>query len=328
MNKALFLCLLTVFLFTSCDDGKNNLNNGETSGKINTVSVIIDDELWNGEIGDSLRNKFASPVLGLPQEEPILTINQFPVKLLEGFMYNSRNIIVVKKTSKSEYKLEENEVKNPQIVARFSGKTVQELIDSIQTNANSIVQKIKLSEIKLYQKQIQSQPLADSKLISNKFNVNLTIPAKYKVMLNVKNFIWMKKEITSGNLSIIAYELPFSSIKDNFNAVNRIIKVRDSIGFKYIHGSVPKTRMITEQAYAPFLDRIFVYGKFTFETKGNWELTHDFMGGPFLNYAIIDKENNRILILEGFCYAPSKQKRDLMFELEAIIKSVVFLKNK
>ena len=147
-------------------------------------------------------------------------------------------------------------------------------------------------------------------------------------MLNVKNFIWMKKEITSGNLSIIAYELPFSSIKDNFNAVNRIIKVRDSIGFKYIHGSVPKTRMITEQAYAPFLDRIFVYGKFTFETKGNWELTHDFMGGPFLNYAIIDKENNRILILEGFCYAPSKQKRDLMFELEAIIKSVVFLKNK
>ena len=124
MNKALFLCLLTVFLFTSCDDGKNNLNNGETSGKINTVSVIIDDELWNGEIGDSLRNKFASPVLGLPQEEPILTINQFPVKLLEGFMYNSRNIIVVKKTSKSDYKLEENDNKNPQIVARFSGKTV------------------------------------------------------------------------------------------------------------------------------------------------------------------------------------------------------------
>ncbi len=189
MNKTLFLCLLIPFFFTSCNDSKNNINNGQTPGKVNTVSVIIDDELWNGEVGDSLRNKFAFPVLGLPQEEPIFTINQFPVKLLEGFMSNSRNIIVVKKTSKSEYKLEENENKNPEIVARFSGKTVQELLDSIQTNANTIVQKIKESEIRLYQKQIKNQPLANSKLISDKFNVNLTIPSKYKVMLNVKNLI-------------------------------------------------------------------------------------------------------------------------------------------
>jgi hypothetical protein len=42
------------------------------------------------------------------------------------------------------------------------------------------------------------------------------------------------------------------------------------------------------------------------------------MSGPFINYAIIDKENNRVLVLEGFCYSPSKEKRDLMLELEAI----------
>jgi hypothetical protein len=52
------------------------------------------------------------------------------------------------------------------------------------------------------------------------------------------------------------------------------------------------------------------------------------MNGPFINYAIQDKTNNRILVIEGFCYAPSKQKRDLMFELEAIIKSVQFFKKK
>jgi hypothetical protein len=50
------------------------------------------------------------------------------------------------------------------------------------------------------------------------------------------------------------------------------------------------------------------------------------MSGPFVNYAIVDKTNNRVLFLEGFCYAPSKDKRDLMLELEAIIKSVRFLK--
>ena len=66
-------------------------------------------------------------------------------------------------------------------------------------------------------------------------------------------------------------------------------------------------------------------GKKTFETKGTWELQNDYMSGPFINYAIIDKERNRIIVLEGFCYAPSKEKRDLVQELEAIIKSVKIL---
>jgi len=55
---------------------------------------------------------------------------------------------------------------------------------------------------------------------------------------------------------------------------------------------------------------------------------NDYMLGPFINYSIIDRTNKRVLVLEGFCYAPSKEKRDLMFELESIIKSVEFLKKK
>lgn len=50
------------------------------------------------------------------------------------------------------------------------------------------------------------------------------------------------------------------------------------------------------------------------------------MAGSFINYAIVDKAYNRILVLEGFCYSPSKEKRDLMQELEAIIKSVHVIK--
>jgi hypothetical protein len=86
--------------------------------------------------------------------------------------------------------------------------------------------------------------------------------------------------------------------------------------------------MVTEPAFSPYLSKTKIYNKETFETKGNWELLHDFMSGPFINYAIVDKPNHRILVVEGFCYAPSKQKRDLMFELEAVIKSMQFLKKK
>ena len=102
MKKALFFALFFTVFFLSCIQKKDS-KTAKTSGKINAISVIIDDPLWNGEIGDSIRNKFASSVIGLPQEEPLFNINQFPLKLLEGYMTNSRNIIVVKKEAKNKF---------------------------------------------------------------------------------------------------------------------------------------------------------------------------------------------------------------------------------
>jgi hypothetical protein len=142
-----------------------------------------------------------------------------------------------------------------------------------------------------------------------------------------KNFIWLKSEITSGNNSVLIYQLPLSSIR-KATAMSSIVRSRDSIGRLYIHGTVLRSRMITEEAYSPYFSKVILAGKEAYETKGTWEMKNDFMTGPFINYAIVDKPNNRILILEGFCYAPSKEKRDLMFELESIIKSVQFLKKK
>ena len=55
-----------------------------------------------------------------------------------------------------------------------------------------------------------------------------------------------------------------------------------------------------------------------------WEVKNDFMAGPFINYMISDSIKKNWLVLEGFCFAPSLKKRDLMFELNTILKSVEF----
>ncbi|WP_269686221.1 DUF4837 family protein [Flavobacterium lacustre] len=323
MNKTHFLYLLFTLIFFSCSK-KNDVLPRETSGKINTISVIIDDPLWNGEIGDSIRNKFASPVIGLPQEEPLFTINQYPVKLLEGFATDSRTIIVVKKAAKNSFEINKNQYASPQNVFHISGKTSAAIIDTIEKNAPKIVQMIKEMEIAETQK-INKQSLINPKIITNKFHITLNIPSGYEYMLHKSKFIWLKKEIISGNMSLLIYQVPLHSIKKGDNEIASIVRMRDSIG-KYIHGTDPNTPMITEEGYAPYLFKIQLDGKPTYETKGTWELKNDFMAGPFINYAIVDKAYSRILVLEGFCYSPSKEKRDLMHELEAIIKSVHIVK--
>jgi len=297
----------------------------KATGKINTISVIIDDQLWNGEIGDSIRNKFASPVIGLPQEEPLFTINQYPIKLMEGFMTDSRTIIIVKKEEKNKFEIKKNQYALPQNVFHISGKTNDDILENIEKNAPKIIQIIKETEITENQR-IIDQALLNTKIITNKFHISLKVPSGYSYVIQKSNFIWLKKEIISGNNSLLIYQVPISSIKKDSNLISNIIKMRDSIGNLYIHGTEPDSRMITEEGYAPYFSKIKLDGKETYETKGTWELKNNFMAGPFINYAIVDKEHDRILVLEGFCYSPSRKKRDLMHELESIIKSIIILK--
>ena len=319
MNKTLFLWFLVSVLASSCSFKEDKLP-AESSAAINTISVIIDDQLWNGEVGDSIRNKFASPVLGLPQEEPLFSINQYPVKLFEGFSTDSRNIIIVKKDNENKFEFKENEFATPQNAFHISGKTSFEIIDLLERNAPEIIKKMRAIEI-IHNQKIFKDSLLDTKKIRKKFNIDLLVPSKYEYVMRRRNFIWLKSEIITGNISLIIYQIPWKSIRPN-NAVNDIIKTRDSIGRAYIHGSDFGTKMVTEAAYSPYFSKTVLAGNKCYETKGTWQMKNDFMSGPFINYVIFDKAHRRLLVLEGFCYAPSKEKRDLMFELESMIKSI------
>jgi hypothetical protein len=322
-HNYLLLILFSFCLFSCIDTPENTIL--KTSGKTNSISIIIDDQLWVGDIGDTIRNKFAAPVVGLPQEEPIFTINQYPVKLLEGYSSNSRNIIIIKKESKSRFEINENEFAKPQNVVHISGKTALEILDTIQKNAPLIIQKIQNTETQELQKTF-SKSVLDSKKIAKKFAVSINIPKTYKIVLQKPKFLWLKKEITSGSTSLMIYEVPTNTIKRDKNALKSISRMRDSIGNLYVHGAVRYSRMISQPSFVPILNRTLLIEKDLWQTRGVWEMENDFMSGPFVNYCIFDRVKDRIVVLEGFCYAPSKEKRDLMFELECIMKSLEFIK--
>jgi hypothetical protein len=285
--------------------------------------------LWKGEIGDSVRNKFASSVIGLPQEEPQFTINQYPIKFLEGFVVNSRNSIVIKKEAVGRFEIRKNEFATPQNIFYISGRNTIEITDTIEKYTPEIIRIMRQTEIAENQR-INDTALIKTERIKKKFKIALNIPKGYNSVLTRKKFIWFKKEITGGSTSVLIYQIPIKNIENhpNSSVINNIIKMRDSIGSLYIHGTERHSKMITEQAYSPYFFKTKLEGRITYEMKGTWEMKNDFMSGPFINYCITDYKNRRVLILEGFCYAPSKKKRDLMFELEAIIKSVKFIKNK
>jgi hypothetical protein len=139
------------------------------------------------------------------------------------------------------------------------------------------------------------------------------------------NFVWLKKKIISGSSSLLVYQLPLKTIRTSTVSA-AILSMRDSIG-KYIQGTEPQTYMISETGYTPYFFKSTLDHRLAYETRGTWQLQNDYMSGPFINYTIVDSINKRLVVLEGFCYSPSKEKRDVMHELEAIMHSVHVLKN-
>ena len=243
MNKKIFITLIaSFFLLFSCKKEEHTLPR-IANGKINNIAIIVDDALWNGEVGDSVRNKFAAPVLGLPQEEPLFNINQYPIKLMEGFMTDSRNVIVIKRGDIDQFSIKKDEYASPQNVFHITGKSVHSILDLIEKKAPQIIKTIHQNEIDESQR-LAKKSLLKKDFFENKFKISLQIPSSYELMVQDANFVWLKKEIISGNTSVLIYQVPLSVINNENSIVANIITMRDSIGSLYIHGKEPNTDMI------------------------------------------------------------------------------------
>ncbi len=293
-------------------------------GKINELSVVVDNKLWKSKVGDTIRKYFGAEVPGLPQEEPLFSMRQIPITAFSGLARKNRTFLWIKKVKeeKSGYGKLTNKFATPQTGVVITGATDDEIIALIRKNYETIVSEYKIIETKEKQRRIRKS-LEKIPQIKEQFGVTVDIPSAYRIAIEEDKFFWIRKDIPHGSMNLMIYELPLGIVTKDSNTVSSIIKMRDSIGTVKI--PTPEVgHFITEEAYAPYLYETKLDGRFTFETKGTWEIKDRFMAGPFVNYVIEDITNNRLMVLEGFVFAPSTNKRDNMFELEAIIKSIKF----
>ncbi len=323
MQRLIYPLLFVSILIFSCNNGSEKRDTSflkESVGAINGLQIVISNQLWNDSVGEKIRQHFAAPADGLPQQEPIFSINQMQPENFTDFARSYRTFLYVDLGEKDTVKLKKNSYAKPQIGAYITGTSEEKIIDLIEANYQNIIEVFKTSEIKERQRRTNISLLKLDSL-QERFGVSLKIPSAYRVASACDDFYWLRKDLKSnGSTNILIYEVPMNVIGRDSTIIGDIVMMRDTIGSGYLPVE-DDGLFITEEAYAPYLFTTQVDGKFAYETKGTWEVKDAFMAGPFVNYAIKDEANNRYLIMEGFTYAPSMEKRDLQFELESIIKS-------
>ncbi len=328
MKKIVFI-ICALFLLNSCDNGNGQIALPTSNGSFNKVLVVTKSSHWIGEVGDAVRKKLGELMVGLPQPENTLTLSQVAPNGFKKMMRQSRNVLIIEESDKEAFTVNYDKYARPQIVIYISAKDKKGLVKIINNNYKKIIELVKESDIKIMQNVFAKRKVDDSqyKTLSS-LGLSLTIPKEFRTVDDTGEFLWLRHHLQSGiargtgSNNILVYTLPFDDVE---NVKNNIFSNRDKIGEKYIPGAKEGMFMITEKAYTPYTYDAVIDNKKAFESRGKWEMKNDFMAGPFLNYTVFDKSNNRLVVFEGFTYCPSVDKREFIFELEAIAKTLKIL---
>ena len=316
----LFRFLFIVLLLVSCQNkvDRKDAYVPESSGNLNHVTIVMPEKEWNSSLGESVRTELQQIYEGLPVDEPQYSLNYLNPKTFTGFARQGRNVVWFQKDSTARFQLAQNRFARPQIVALITGEDAEIQEYYFQENATLLRQTIAENERKEKIRRI-SKSLTTEKTLLNRFGIQLKYPSAYETVKDTINFVWIQKPVRKGHLNFIVYSLDEDRLGDKFS--EQILDIRDSIGKAHVPGRLKGSYFITERAFRPYFYKTELDGKSTYLTKGTWEVANDFMAGPYINYAILDSISKRWIVVEGFVFAPSANKRDYMFELNTIISS-------
>jgi hypothetical protein len=323
MNK-LYVILAICLAFISCNDQVIVVQ--DSAGRLNDILVVIENNDWDGALGDTIRKEFARPLDGIVREEPIFTLNHVKPTAFKGMLKKSRNYLYLKKSDSSGVSVKKDVYANPQMGIVVRGKNKKEISQVISENADKMIALFNQGEVERKQYLMDKVALNTDRL-TERFGFEIIVPRAYHFATYNgemdNNFFWLRRNITEGTMDLMIYEVDRNRIKRSDSTVMDIVKVRDSIGaIKILTDGGP---FQTEPAFSPFLNESQIDGNFAFETKGTWEVKNMFMAGPFVNYAIYNKEKDNWLVIEGYVSAPSSKQRNYLFEIESILKSVRFV---
>lgn len=291
-----------------------------SSGTHSELLLVMPDELWLGPAGEAFREIYLADQDGLPQAESYFDASRVEPKDVNKILQKAKNILWVEKSDTSFVKMTKDLWARPQRLVRITAPTEKALTAELRGSANQIMQAFKDHDMELIQTRLSRSAYAYTHENLKDIGIKSMLLHKgFDPTLNKKNLkIFATKTVKTIQYIVISSR-PMS---EGLVSVDEIIAHRDSIGENYFEGTYEDSYMTTEMLIPPAIANTEISGMFALETRGLWRMEGDFMGGPFLSYSIYDEKNDRILTVEALLYGPQAKKRNIVLEMEAMLKSI------
>lgn len=319
----LFILLLIASVLAGCGADSTQMYTNVT-GKAGEMVVVISKDSWEGTPGTVIRETLAQPHAGLPQDEPLFDLIDVPHEAFKKIFRTTRNIVqttISSNVEESGITFIDDVWAYPQATVQIQAKTPGEFVKIFETNKAKMlsyfVQAEKERNIMNYKKIYEK---AVYNTLNNELGITMKVPPGFRIMESKKDFLWVQYDTPEITQGIVIYTYPY--VSDSAFMVDYQLPIRDSLLKKYVPGPTDGSYMSTEKRLDQIHNIIRHNGNYASEMRGLWRVENDFMGGPYVALSELDVSNQRVINAFGFVYAPSKDKRNLLRQVEAMIYSL------
>lgn len=324
--KAILVNLVLAFLLYSCGYQDSSGSKKSITGKAGEMVVVISNTAWDDTPGNIVRETLAQPLPGLPQDEPLFDLVQVPHEAFKEIFQSTRNIIQTRIAPIVENPgvfYTDNVWAQPQATIQINARTKDEFVQLFKENSTQIIGYfLKAERDRITQNYAQMHDKAVSNTLSEKYDINLHVPPGFVISQEKQDFVWIRYETPEISQAIMLYWFPYTS--DSTFTRDYLLHKRDSILRANVPGPVDGSFMATERRWEPMFQITKHSGNYAADMRGLWRVENDFMGGPFIMLAELDAYRQRVVVADGYVYAPSKEKRNLARQVEAIVYSMRF----
>ncbi|MCQ2376118.1 MAG: DUF4837 family protein [Salinivirgaceae bacterium] len=327
MKISHLLPLLAIVLASCTKKDMQNKLLPEIGGKAGEVVVVIEDDAWASAIGDTIRGLFNDDVPGLPQSEPMFDVARIPSKAFTDIFMRHRNVFIVnvKANQHSHLEVRRDVWARPQMLVELTAPSIDSANIVFLENAERILGIFQFAEQERIVTNYTNFPdrTVMAKL-KERVGIDMIVPKGYTFDMDTNNFIWISHETPELSQGIFIYYYDYNT-ELQFSRDSLIAK-RDQMLKRYVAGPAKGSYMTTIPIDDVTTFRSYnIRGKYTAELRGMWSVKGDFMGGPFVSFSQVDHKRQLIVCADGYVYYPSRNKRNYMRQVEAIMQTMQFV---
>lgn len=320
------IAAITLVLLSGCEKGRflSSIN-----GAPYELLVVADKSMWNTASGKALFGLLEKDMPSMPQKEPYFSTSRCDHADFTSMLKPTRNILIVdinaKKYKHTDIAFSKNRWAKPQSVAKIVAPTQDSLLSLIETRGQEILDYFVQAELDREKDFLYKQSNAQlESMVYEMYNIQIKVPTEitqYKKDPAV-NALWLSSGANDTRTDLIIYSYPYTDKAQL--SLDSLMAKRDTVCRRLIPGPIDGSYMGTETKYDfPMRRDINKNGKYCAQITGLWRVFgKSMMGGPYISHTSIDQLHQQIVTVEGFVYAPQKNKRNLIRKMEAVLQTV------
>lgn len=317
-------------------------------GPFHEVLVVMDSTKWDSETADAIRSTFGGYIHTLPRPEPRFDLRFMDITtqsdldeaqrhknvIFAASLDEDTNVGQFIRSSMSEdildriregvnhsFPLGDRWYQN-QWAMILSANDDETLAEYIRDQEDELVSGVKEVELERWKDELYGRAeqvdLADS--LWNRHGFQIRVQHDYRIGVDTTDFVTLRRTLSDNDRWIWFW---WTDEVESLQDIDQqwINTKRDSLMEQYIQGTRDGSYVQTAYNRPMETEPANINGYQGYETRGIWEMTNDFMGGPFINYTLYDEHQQRLYMMEFGQFAPRHEKRRFVYQFEAMART-------